>query len=106
MTLELLPRGARYAPGILLAAAVGVLSIAIARVEARVFGHPLIEGLVVAILLGMIVRTAWAPPERVDVGIQFTAKQVLEAAVFLLGASIDLPLLVQAGPALGAGIVL
>ena len=106
MTLAPLPRAVRYAPGILLAAAVGVLALATARAEERVFGHPLIEGLVVAILLGMVVRTAWTPPEHVDVGVRFTAKQVLEAAVFLLGASVDLPLLLAAGPALGAGIVL
>jgi uncharacterized integral membrane protein (TIGR00698 family) len=93
-------------PGVIVAAVVGVLSIAIAGAEERLFGHAIIEGLVVAILLGMVVRTAWTPPENIDVGIRFTAKQVLEAAVFLLGASVDLPLLLRAGPALALSIVL
>jgi uncharacterized integral membrane protein (TIGR00698 family) len=38
--------------------------------------------------------------------VTFTATRVLEVAVFLLGASVDLPLLVRAGPALALGIVL
>src|SRR5438105_1510518 len=99
-------RFARYAPGILLAAGVGVLSLVVAQFEERFFGHPIIEGLVVAILLGMIVRSVWDVPEHIDLGVRFTARQVLEAAVFLLGASVDLPLLLKAGPALAIGIVL
>ena len=96
----------QIAPGVGLAAVVGVASVLIALGEERLFGHAVIEGLVVAILLGMVIRTAWEPPETVDAGVRFTAKQVLEAAVFLLGASIDLPLLLRAGPALAVSIVL
>ncbi|HEV2641347.1 MAG TPA: putative sulfate exporter family transporter [Candidatus Elarobacter sp.] len=93
-------------PGVLLASVVGLLSIGVAALEERAFGHPIIEGLVVAILLGMIVRTAWTPPARLEHGVSFTAKQVLEVAVLLLGASVDLPLLLRAGPSLAVGIVL
>src|SRR3954451_16228737 len=88
----------RIVPGVGLAALVGVVSVLIAVVEERIFGHAVIEGLVVAILLGMVIRTLWTPPETVDAGVRFTAKQVLEAAVFLLGASIDLPLLLAPAP--------
>ena len=97
---------ARYAPGIVLCAVVAVLSVAGAALETRLFGHPIIEGLVLAILVGMAIRTAWTPPATMNAGVGFTAKQVLEVAVFLLGASVDLPLLVRAGPALAVGIVL
>ncbi len=105
------PRGprhtlARLAPGVALAVGVGVVSWAMALAEERAFGHPIIEGLVVAILLGMVIRTLWTPPARLDAGVRFTAKQVLEAAVLLLGVSVDLPLLLRAGPALAVGIVL
>lgn len=93
-------------PGVLLAALVGLISIGIAGVEERVMGHPVIEGLVVAILLGMLVRTTWTPPDVFGAGVRFTAKQVLELAIFLLGVSIDLPLLLKAGPSLAIGIVL
>ena len=96
----------RLLPGILFAGAVGVLSIGIAGAEERLFGHPIVEGLVVAILLGMIVRTLWTPSARLEPGVGFAAKEMLEAAVLLLGASVDLPLLLRAGPALAVGIVL
>src|SRR5690606_4320404 len=97
---------ARFLPGIALAAAITLASLAIAAVEARVFGHPVIEALVVAILLGMVVRSCWTPPAAFEAGVHFTGKEILESAVFLLGASVDLPLLLRAGPALVLGIVL
>lgn len=97
---------ARLAPGVLLCSVVAAISVAGAAAEERVFGHPIIEGLVLAILVGMAIRTAWTPPERTMPGVSYTAKQVLEAAVLLLGASVDLPLLVRAGPSLALGIVL
>lgn len=96
----------RLLPGILLAALVGLVSLGIAAVEERAFGHPIVEGLVVAILLGMLVRTVWSPPARLAAGVSFTAKQILEVAVLLLGASVDLPLLLRAGPSLAVGIIL
>ena len=60
----------------------------------------------VAILVGMVIRTLWTPPAGAEAGIAFTAKEVLEVAVLLLGVSVDLPLLLRAGPALAVGIVL
>jgi uncharacterized integral membrane protein (TIGR00698 family) len=96
----------RLIPGVILSIVIGLVSIGVAQIETRTLGHPVIEGLVVAILLGMIVRSTIELPEALDGGVNFTAKQVLEAAVFLLGASVDLPLLMRAGPSLAIGIVL
>lgn len=97
---------AGLAPGLALTIVVSVGALAVAALEERTLGHPVVEALVVAILLGMIVRTLWAPPARVAAGVRFAAKEVLEAAVFLLGVSVDLPLLLKAGPSLAVGIVL
>ena len=98
------------APGVALSVGVGVVSWIIALGEERVFGHAVIEALVVAILVGMIIRTLWTPTaegeKRIKAGVNFTAKQVLELAVCLLGVSVNLPELLKAGPALGVGIVL
>ena len=99
-------RLATLAPGVLFAIAVGGVALFVAALEERVFGHPIVEGLVLAILLGMAVRTLWTPPAAVEAGASFAAKEVLEVAVLLLGASVDLPLLLRAGPALAIGIVL
>lgn len=92
-------------PGTLVAAAVALASIAIAGVETRLFGSPVIEALVVALLVGMIVRAIWRPGPSFEPGIRFAGKQVLELSVAILGISVDLPLLVRAGPALGVAIV-
>ena len=96
----------RLLPGLALAGAVSVASLAVADAETRLFGHPIIEGLVVAILVGMVVRTTWPPPSRAAAGVRFAAKEVLEVAIVLLGASVDLPLLLRSGPSLALGIVL
>ncbi|MTV13796.1 MULTISPECIES: putative sulfate exporter family transporter [Bradyrhizobium] len=84
-------------PGILLCGVVTVISLGIQAAEERVFDHPYIEALVVAILLGMAVRTAWEPSARWRSGIAFSAKQLLEVAVMLLGASISFAAIVASG---------
>ena len=57
-------------------------------VEERTFGHPYVEALVIAILLGMAIRTAWEP-RSAGGRIACSGKQLLEVAVVLLGASIS-----------------
>ena len=100
------PWWTRLAPGLGLTLVVALAALALARLEARLLGHPVIEGLVVAILLGMLVRSTWTPGASFDAGVRFAGRDLLEVAVFLLGVSVDLPLLVKAGPALALGIVL
>ena len=91
-------------PGILLCAAVTVVALAIQMLEERVFKHPWLEALVLAILLGTAVRSVWAPGRRFGAGISFCAKTVLEVAVLLLGASISLQAIAAAGVGLLVGI--
>jgi uncharacterized integral membrane protein (TIGR00698 family) len=98
------------APGVGLSVVVAAAAWLMAWGEERVFGHPVVEALVLAIVIGMIIRTVWAPTgaaaARIEPGIGFTAKPVLEVAVCLLGVSVDLQQLLQKGPALAVGIVL
>lgn len=96
---------ARRTPGLALVLAVGAAAFGVAELEVRTFGQPVIEALVVAILLGMAVRSTTTLPTAAAPGVDFAAKEVLEVAIVLLGASVDLPLLVRAGPALALGIV-
>jgi uncharacterized integral membrane protein (TIGR00698 family) len=95
----------RIVPGLALAVAVVLIALGVASLEVKLFGRAVIDALVVAILLGMLLRSAWSAPPSIEPGIAFAAKEVLEVAVLLLGASVDLPLLLQAGPALAVGIV-
>ena len=99
-------RSRALAPGVALCILLAIVASLVQAAEERVIGHAIIEAIVVAILLGMIVRTIRAPSPAYEPGIAFSAKQVLELAVFLLGASVNLPELLRAGPALLGGIVI
>ena len=92
-------------PGLALAACVTLAAAALQALEVRLLGEAVLEALVMALVLGMIVRTTWTPPERFAPGINFAGKQVLEAAIVLLGASVNLPLLLRAGAPLAGAIV-
>ena len=94
-----------FLPGIVLCTALTAVSLAAQALEERFFGHPYIEALVIAILLGMLVRTVWEPGARYRAGIAFSAKQILEIAVVLLGASISFATVVSSGPILLGAIV-
>lgn len=92
-------------PGILVCLGVTLVALAVQALEERATGHPYVEALVIAILLGIALRTVWNPGECFRPGIAFSAKQVLELAVTLLGASISLGAIVASGASLLTGIV-
>ncbi len=97
-------RIAALIPGILLCIAVAGISALLERAELGVFEHPYVEALVMAILLGMALRSFWKPAPRWQAGIAFSAKQLLEVAVMLLGASISFAAIAASGVALLASI--
>ena len=80
--------------------AITVASFGLESVEEEAIGHPYIEALVWAILIGMLARWFWTPGTRWWPGIAFSAKQLLEVAVMLLGASMSFAALVSSGPLL------
>ena len=102
---SLLLRERSLVPGILLCATLAAAALGLQRVEEMAVGSAIVEAIVIAILLGMIVRTSRAPDARFAPGIAFSAKPVLEFAVLLLGASVNPPELLRAGPALLGGII-
>jgi uncharacterized membrane protein YadS len=54
------PRGPlRLLAGILLCVVVRLVAVGLQKFEERIFGHPYIEALVIAILLGMVWRVFW-----------------------------------------------
>ncbi len=83
--------------GIALCAAVTVVAVTIQSLEETLVGHPYLEAIVIAILLGIAIRTIWEPRRRWLAGIAFTAKQLLEVAVALLGASLTLAAIAASG---------
>ncbi|GJD30964.1 hypothetical protein PMNALOAF_2215 [Methylobacterium adhaesivum] len=92
-------------PGLLVCLVLTAAALGVQALEERATGHPYVEALVIAILLGIALRTLWSPGERFRAGIAFSAKQVLELAVTLLGASISLGAIVASGTSLLVGIV-
>jgi len=74
-------------------------------VEQRLVGQAYLEALVLAILLGVAIRTLWEPGPLWHDGIVFSGKILLEVAVVLLGAAVNARTVVALGPALLLGIV-
>ncbi|MGN6277360.1 MAG: YeiH family protein, partial [Sphingomonas sp.] len=94
----------RHLPGIMLCTAITALAFVAERVEHHLFGRAWLEALVMAILIGVAVRTLWTPGERWRPGIETSAKLLLEIAVVLLGASVSAATVLAAGPVLLIGI--
>ncbi|WP_431258495.1 YeiH family protein [Roseateles chitinivorans] len=98
-------RFVRLIPGVALCCAVAAAAVAAEHAEARLAGRPWLETLVLAIILGTVVRTLWIVPARFGEGIQFTTKVFLEFAVLLMGASISFGAIRSAGAPLLLGII-
>lgn len=92
-------------PGIVLCALVTLIAMVLQAVQESAVGHPYLEAIVIAILLGTAIRTIWEPGARWHSGIAFSAKQLLEVAVALLGASITFGAIAASGPMLLGAIV-
>jgi uncharacterized integral membrane protein (TIGR00698 family) len=91
-------------PGTLLSMAIGVAAMVLDGIASRLLTRSWLEALVLAIILGAIVRTIWTPGDRWEAGIKFSAKTLLEIAVMLLGITISAHMIMVAGPSLLGGI--
>ncbi|MFX4273166.1 YeiH family protein [Propionibacteriaceae bacterium Y1685] len=84
---------ARPWPGLLLVALVTVPVV----VGARWWG-PSLSPLLVAILLGVVLRNLIRLPDAIEPGLQFAAKRLLRAGVVLLGLQLSLRQVIAMGP--------
>jgi uncharacterized integral membrane protein (TIGR00698 family) len=101
----LVAKAAPLAWGMALCAILTLVAVTIQALEETLVGHPYVEAIVLAILLGTAMRTLWEPGSRWRAGIAFSAKQVLEVAVALLGASLSIAAIAASGPVLLVAIV-
>jgi len=95
-------------PGLILCAAITAGAYVLQASEIKLAGEAYIEALVLAILLGVAVRTVWVPRPRFAPGIAVSAKFVLECAIVMLGATVSATTILALGPVLifgTAGIV-
>lgn len=84
-------------PGVSLAIVIALVSVALAAFQEATIGHALLDALVLGLVLGLIVRATWQPPERLHKGIAYAGKQLLEFAIVVLGITLNLGALVDAG---------
>jgi uncharacterized integral membrane protein (TIGR00698 family) len=87
-------------PGLVLCAAITAGAYALQVIEIKLAGEAYLEALVLAILLGVAVRTVWMPTPRFVPGIALSAKFVLECAIVMLGASVSATTILALGPVL------
>jgi len=98
-------RRGHFLPGTMLCLAVGLVATGLASLEARLFRRAWLEALVLAIIVGTILRSLWTPSTIWIGGIRFSAKILLELAILLLGATLSAQALAAIGPGLLVGIV-
>ena len=94
----------RLLPGIMICVAITIAAMLLQMVEVHFAGQPYLEALVLAILIGVAVRSAWTPGPRFSPGISFCAKFVLEVAIVMLGASVSITTILALGPVVIVGI--
>lgn len=80
-------------PGILLALVIGIL----ASVLASVIPLDFMSAAVLAIFLGLLTNHFFNLPESVKPGVKFSAKRLLKGFIILLGASMNLNLIIEIG---------
>jgi uncharacterized integral membrane protein (TIGR00698 family) len=96
----------RTLPGVALCVAITAVAKLLEQAEVKLTGHPYLEGLIIAILIGVAIRSVWTPGPVWKEGIGFSAKTLLEIAVVLLGASLSAATVLALGPILLIGIAL
>jgi len=65
----------RTLPGIALCVAITAVAKLAEQAEIKLTGHPYLEGLIIAILIGVVIRSFWTPGPVWKAGIGFSAKQ-------------------------------
>lgn len=84
-------------PGVLVAATIALIASLLARLQERLIGNALLDALVLSLVLGLVIRILWTPSPRIAKGIGFAGKQLLELAIVVLGITLNLGALVDAG---------
>jgi uncharacterized integral membrane protein (TIGR00698 family) len=91
-------------PGVVVCIAIAIAAMLLQQAEVYFAGQPYLEAIVLAILLGVAIRTVWVPGPRWTPGISISAKFVLECAIVMLGVSVSVTTILGLGPVLIVGI--
>jgi len=92
-----LPRATHILPGLALCLLVAGTAYLLAAMLHRMAGAASVEPLVLAIVIGVAVRSMVGSRARLEPGVEFGAKTLLEVAIVLLGATINIAAIGAAG---------
>jgi len=87
----------RYGPGLAICVVVASIAWTASEVEKNLIDNAVVDALVIAIIAGVLLRNLLSLPSTIDAGARYASKQVLEVSVLLLGASVDVGQIVDAG---------
>jgi uncharacterized integral membrane protein (TIGR00698 family) len=93
-------------PGLLLAGGITAVAVVSAGIQEQTIGHAVLDPLVLALILGLLIRATWTPPAAAGPGIAFAGKQLLEFAIVVLGLTLDLGRIVEAGGRIVVSVLL
>lgn len=92
-------------PGLMLSVSIAVLALAGEWLEELLFGARYVDGLVLAIVIGTVLHTGLGLDSRLERGVQFAAKTLLELAIVLLGGTISAGALAASGYGMIAAVI-
>jgi len=87
-------------PGIAFCVFLGSIAWIVAEIEESIIDRAVIDALVIALVLGILTKNLLPLPTTFGSGGKFASKQVLEASVLLLGASVALQDITSSGTSL------
>ena len=86
----------KYLPGFLIAFAIASAAKGLEMLESMVGLH-LIGASVIALFIGMGINAYYKPNSTTSPGIKFTSKKILKFAIILLGASLNINIILTVG---------
>lgn len=86
----------KYAPGFLMALVIGAVAKGLEYLEGLAGLH-LIGASVIALFIGMGINAVYKPNKITAPGIKFTSKKILKFAIILLGASLNITVILTVG---------
>ena len=86
----------KMAPGCAMALVIAAVAKLLENLEEQAGLH-MIGASVIALFIGMIINSFYEPNERTAPGIRFTSKKILKFAIILLGASLNVNVILRVG---------
>lgn len=91
--MELMKKAGKLVPGFALALVIA----AVAKLIESILPIHLIGASVIALFIGMLINHFWKPGQIFSGGLKFTSKRILKFAIILLGASLNISIVLEVG---------